>query len=146
MITHLLSDRQVPRVANVRLSVAAVPCGTASNEASIQNIVRRRRTIKGIRLLRRKRNHLIHTERENAIVYRLSATRFPSDSNEASSVLLLGRRAMRRVQRLKGPPAELDEIGSPTPRTWGFHVRRLHALYAPRRWLCYQGETEKLKS
>jgi hypothetical protein len=145
MIKHLPSDRQVTRVASVRFSVLVVPWNAASNDPSIQNIARRRRTIKGIRLLRRKINHLIHTERENAIIYRLLATRFPSDSNEASSLRSLGRRAMRRVKRLKGPLAELHEIWRPAPRTWYFYGRRLGALYAPRRWLCYRGETEKLK-
>ena len=135
MIKHLPSDRQVTRVANVRFSVAVVPWHAASNDPSIQNIARRRRTIKGMRLLRRKINYLIHTERENAIIYRLLATRFPPDSNEALSLRLLGRSAMRRVQRLKGPLAELDEIWRPAPRTWGFYVRRLRALYTPRRWL-----------
>jgi hypothetical protein len=114
----------------------AVPSwNAASNDSSIQNIARRKRTIKGIRLLRRKINHLIHTERENAIIYRLLARRFPSDSNEGSSLRLLGRRAMRRVQRLKGPLAELGEIWSPPPRTRRFYARYLGMLYAPRRWL-----------
>ena len=138
MIKHLPSDRQVTQGVNARFSVAVVPWDAASKDPSIQNIARRRRTIKGIRLIRRKINHLIHTERENAIIYRLLAMRFPSDSNEASSLRLLGRRAMRRVQRLKWPLAELDEIWHPAPRTWGFYVRRLHVLYTPRRWLCYR--------
>src|SRR5262249_30064212 len=98
------------------------------------------RTTRGIRLLRRKINHLIHTERENAIIYRLLATRFPSDSNEASSLRSLGQRAMRRVQRLKGPLAELNETWHPGPRTWSFFLRRLRALYTPHRWLCPEEE------
>ena len=138
MIKHLPSDRQVTRVVNARFSVAVVPWDASSKDPSIQNVARRRRTIKGIQLLRRMINYVIHTERENAIIYRLLATRFPSDSNEASSLRLLGRSAMRRVQRLKGPLAELDEIWSPALKTWGFYVRRLRVLYTPRRWLCHR--------
>ena len=137
MIKHLPSDRQVTRVVNARFSVAVVPWDASSKDPSIQNVARRRRTIKGIQLLRRKINYVIHTERENAIIYRLLATRFPSDSNEVSLFRLLSRRAMRRVQRLKGPLAELDEIWRPAPRTWAFYVRRLRVLYTPRRSLCY---------
>jgi hypothetical protein len=146
MIKYLYSDCQVTSAVNVQFSVGVVPpWDAASNDPSIQNVARRRRTIKGIRLLRRKINYVIHTERENAIIYRLLATRFPSDSNQTSSLRSLGQRAMRRVQRLKGPLAELGEIWSPAPRTWGFFVRRLRALYTPRHWLCYLGEAEKLR-
>ena len=125
---------------------SAVPSrNEPSNDRWTQDIARRRRIRKGIRLLKRKINRAIHTERENAIIYRLLATRFPSGSNEASLLRSLGGRAMRRVKRLKGPLAELHEIWCPAPRTWYFYGRRLGALYAPRRWLCYRGETEKLK-
>src|SRR5262249_45052875 len=117
-----------------------------SNVGWAQEIGRRRRLIGGSRLLRRKINRVIHAKRENAIIYRLLATRFPLDSNEASSLRLLGQRAMRRVKRLKGPLAELNEIWRPAPRTWGFYVRCLRALYTPRRWLCSREERKQFES
>jgi hypothetical protein len=155
MTKNLLLDRQVTRVANVRSIIrrfesphtrvqlsqvipGVLSSNAPSNDPWTGDIARRRRLIKGIRLLRRKINRVIHAERENAIIYRLLATRFPSDSNEASSLRLLGQLAMRRVKRLKGPLAELKEIWCPAPRTLGFYVRRLRALYTPRRWLCYR--------
>jgi hypothetical protein len=154
MTKHLSSNRQVTRVANVpfntlwfesphaRLELSQViPTVRSRNAPSkdplTEHIARRRRLIKGIQLLRWKINLVIHAERENAIIYHLLATRFPSGSNEASSLRLQGQRAMRRVKRLKGPLAELNEIWRPAPRTWGFYLRRLRALYTPSRWLCY---------
>jgi hypothetical protein len=151
MIKNSLSGRQVTLLDNFRLNVGrfespdtrlqlsqvipGVLSWNAPSDDPWRGIVRRRRLIKGIRLLRQKINRVIHGERENAIIYRLLATRFPRDSNEAS---LLGLRAMGRVKRLKGPLAELGEAWRPAPRTWGFYVRRLRALYTPRRWLCYR--------
>ena len=157
MIKNLPSARQVTPLANIRFNVrrfesphtrvelsqvipAVLSWNAPSSDPWTKDIARRRRLIKGIRLLRRKINRVIHAERENAIIYRLLATRFPSDSNEASSLRLLGQRAMRRVKRLKGPLAELNEVWRPAPRTWGFYMRRLRALYTPRRWLCSREE------
>jgi len=159
MIKSLCSDLQVTRMGNVRFNmrrfesphtrvqlsqvIPAVPASNALNDGWAQEIARRRRLIAGIGLLRRKINRVIHAERENAIIYRLLATRFPPDSDEASSLRSLGQHATRRVKRLKGPLAELNEIWHPAPRTWGFYVRRMRVLYTPRRWLCYR---EKRKS
>ena len=120
---------------------SAVPSrNEPSNDRWTQDIARRRRIRKGIRLLKRKINRAIHSERENAIIYRLLATRFPSGSNEAALLRSLGGRAMRRVRRLKGPLTELHEIWRPARRTWCFYVRCLSALYAPRRFLCRREE------
>jgi len=106
-----------------------------SNDRWTQAIARRRRIRKGIRLLKRKINRAIHTERENAVIYRMLAQRFPSDSNEASLLRWLGRRATRRIKRLKDVLPEFHAIWHPPPRTWRFYARYLGMLYAPRRWL-----------
>jgi hypothetical protein len=99
-----------------------------------QKIARRQRVRKGLRLLKRRINRAVRNERENAVIYRLLARRFPSDSDEASLLRLLGRSALRRVKRLKGLLAEFHAMSRPLQRTWRFYGRRLHALYAPRRW------------
>jgi len=115
---------------------SAVPSrNEPSNDRWTQDIARRRRIGKGIRLLKRKINRANHTERENAVIYRLLAQRFPSDSNEASLLRWLGRRATRRIKRLKDVLPEFHAIWHPPPRTWRFYARHLGMLYAPRRWL-----------
>jgi hypothetical protein len=115
---------------------SAVPSpNEPSNDRWTQDIARRRRIRKGIRLLKRKINRAIRKERDNAVVLRVLARRFPSDSNEASVIRLLCRRAMRRVKRLKDVLAEFHAIWHPPPRTWLFYARYLGMLYAPRRWL-----------
>jgi hypothetical protein len=131
--------------SNVRESVYDSSGYALNDDRGEQSIASRRRIQKGLRLLKRKINRAIRRGRENAVIYRLLARRFASESNEASALRLLCRRAMRRVKRLKDVLAELHEIWRPAPQTWYFYVRRLGALYAPRRWLCYRGETEKLK-
>jgi hypothetical protein len=115
---------------------SAVPSrNEPSNDRWTQDIARRRRIRKGIRLLKRKINRAIRKERDNAVVLRVLARRFPSDSNEASVIRLLCRRATRRVKRLKDVLAEFHAIWHPPPRTWRFYARYLGMLYAPRRWL-----------
>src|SRR4029079_14302472 len=112
--------------------VSAVPSrNEPSNDRWTQDIARRRRIGKGIRLLKRKINRAIHTERENAVIYRMLAQRFPSDSNDASILRWLGRRATRRIKRLKDVLPEFHAIWLPPPRTWRFYARHLGMLYAP---------------
>ena len=116
-----------------------------SDDRDTGSVASRRRIRKGLRLLTRRITRAIRKERENAVIHRVLARRFPSESSEASALRLLCRRAMRRAKRLKDVLAELHEIWRPEPKPWYFYVRRLGALYAPRRWLCYRGETERLK-
>jgi hypothetical protein len=106
-----------------------------SDHRDSQTIATQQRIRKGLRLLKRKINRAIRKERDNAVVLRVMARRFPSDSNEASVIRLLCRRATRRVKRLKDVLAEFHAIWHPPPRTWRFYARYLGMLYAPRRWL-----------
>ncbi len=92
MIKNLPSHRQITLLANVRFSVrrfgfphiqvqpsqrmlAVLSQNSPSNGLGSQNIARQQRISKGIRLLRRKINRAIHTERENAVIYRLFSIR-----------------------------------------------------------------------
>jgi hypothetical protein len=102
--------------SNVRESVYDSSGYARSDDRDKQSIANRRRIRKGLRLLTRKINRAIHSGRENAIIYRLLATRFPSRSSEASLLRSLGRGAMRRVKRLKDVLAELHEIWRPAPK------------------------------
>jgi hypothetical protein len=128
------------RYSPVRESVYVPSRHARSNDRDKQSIANRRRIRKGLRILKRKINRVIRKERENAIIYRVLARRFPSESNEASVLRLLRRRATRRVKRLKDVLTELHEIWLPAPSRWYFYVRRLRALYVPRCLLCFREE------
>jgi hypothetical protein len=109
-------------------SSAVPPRNEPSNDHCTQDIAGRRRIRKGLRLLKRQINRAIRKERENAVIYRLLARRFPSESNEALVLRLLCRRATRRVKRLKDVLAEFHAIWHPPPRTWRFYARYLGML------------------
>jgi hypothetical protein len=97
-------------------------------------VARRQRVRKRLRLLRRRIRRAIRAELENAVICRMLAQRFPRDSREATVLQLLGRSAVHRVKRLNGLLAELLGPSKLLRKRWLFYLRRLRALYAPRRW------------